>query len=238
MHKQKHTEQAKQKISENLKLAWQKFDWIERNKKVSQSLIGNKRRLGKIPWNKGKKGLQKHSEEWKKGLSDKMKGNKFAFGKTHIMSEAQREKISKANKGRKRSEEQKKRLSEVLKGRPAWNKGIKFLEISGENHHNWKGGITPYRIAFWQSPEYKEWRRKVFERDSYTCKFCGISSKSARKRVCLEAHHIKKFSSYPELRLVVENGITLCKPCHKITKGKEEQYDIQCYKLISCKNSE
>lgn len=59
------------------------------------------------------------------------------------------------------------------------------------------------------SPKYKEWRRKVFERDFYTCAICGKVGGE------LNAHHIKPYAYYPELRYEVNNGITLCKNCHK-----------------------
>lgn len=52
------------------------------------------------------------------------------------------------------------------------------------------------------------WRKEVLNRDDHTCKKCGSKIKT-------EAHHIIKWVDAPWLRLIVENGITLCKVCHK-----------------------
>ena len=57
----------------------------------------------------------------------------------------------------------------------------------------------------------REWRIKVFERDDYTCQGCGI--RGGR----LQAHHIKSYKEYPELRLDIDNGQTFCIDCHKKT---------------------
>lgn len=63
-------------------------------------------------------------------------------------------------------------------------------------------------------PEYKEWRRLVFERDQYTCQKCGQVGGT------LNAHHIKSFKYYPKLRTELNNGITLCKECHILEHRK------------------
>jgi hypothetical protein len=63
-------------------------------------------------------------------------------------------------------------------------------------------------MAIRNSPEYREWRNSVFERDCYTCQICH------KQGGRLNAHHIKRFAKYPELRLSLQNGITLCYECH------------------------
>ncbi len=49
----------------------------------------------------------------------------------------------------------------------------------------------------------------LFVRDLYTCQHC------AQHGGTLEAHHIKPWVSFPALRFEIDNGITLCVPCHK-----------------------
>lgn len=63
--------------------------------------------------------------------------------------------------------------------------------------------------------EYKDWRKSVFERDDYTCMICGKVGGE------LNAHHIKPYAKYEELRFDLDNGITLCKECHKKVHSKK-----------------
>lgn len=60
-----------------------------------------------------------------------------------------------------------------------------------------------------RSTEYRLWRKAVFMRDGFTCQICGSHG------VMLNAHHIKSYAAYPELRFDISNGITLCEVCHK-----------------------
>ena len=87
---------------------------------------------------------------------------------------------------------------------------------TGENSPTWKGGLTPLNLKIRNSEEYKQWRLSVFERDKYTCQECGLKSKKG-KSLFIEAHHIKSFSNHKNLRFDINNGLTLCKNCHRKT---------------------
>ncbi len=173
----------------------------------------------KIPWNKGKKGLVKHSILTREKMRLSHLG-KNTWSKGRKLTEAHKEKIrnacrggnstsfkkgQKINLGRKHSEEiiLKQSLSHIGK-------------MTGENHHNWKGGISPIHAKIRSSPEYKFWRKLVFKRDNYTCVWCKARCGNGKK-VILNADHLKPFSIFPELRFNVDNGRTLCIECHKKT---------------------
>lgn len=123
-----------------------------------------------------------------------------------------REKISLAQTGNKRpyaigSNNPASRL-EVRKKISESKKGIK--------NPNWKGGISPLNTRIRQSSEMRLWRVAVFERDNYACIWCGARNGQG-KAVVLHADHIKPFAYFPELRFAIDNGRTLCVPCHKTT---------------------
>ena len=154
---------------------------------------------------------QKLSEETKRKISFARKGRKT--------SEETKRKMSLAKKNKKRpafSEEWKRNMSMSRKGRKVWNKGKKMPQTTGEKNCNWKGGISPIDVSIRMSLEYKLWRQAIFERDNWTCVWCGIRSQK-EKQVILQADHIKPFSLFPELRFSIDNGRTLCKECHRKT---------------------
>lgn len=118
-----------------------------------------------------------------------------------------------------------------------WECYVKKCQIP-ENNPNWKDGRTPLRKLIRNLSKFDDWRIKVFERDNYTCQECFKRNKN------LEVHHNKvsfsellqeflqeydQFSPYEDketlVRLAikwkpfwdVDNGMTLCKKCHKLT---------------------
>ena len=66
-----------------------------------------------------------------------------------------------------------------------------------------------------KTKEYNAWRTSVFMRDNFTCQICGQVGGT------LNAHHIKPYAKYPDDRLDVDNGVTLCKACHKNVHRKK-----------------
>jgi ribosomal protein L31 len=94
-------------------------------------------------------------------------------------------------------------------GHKTWNKGVEYLAIRKENHWNWKGGVSDINKQIRHSVQYNVWRKTVYARDNWTCRHCNVKQKYP------VAHHIKTFKEYPELRFDVDNGLTLCRACHK-----------------------
>lgn len=173
---------------------------------------------GRIPWNKGKKiGPMTQSQKDKISLGCKRNGvGNWMNGTRH--TEERKKKMSMMFSGignpfygKRHTKDSIERMSNFKPGHTPWNKGRPFIEVRGEKHWRWNNGATPKNHAIRNSLEYKLWRRAVFDRDKYTCVFCG--NMGGR----IEADHIKPFAFYPELRFELSNGRTLCKPCHKKT---------------------
>ncbi len=91
------------------------------------------------------------------------------------------------------------------------SKHCKDLSIRGENHWNWKGGITRKNHRR-ETKQYREWRLKVYRRDKFNCQDCGKHCNQKN----IVAHHLKDWTDYPDMRFIEENGITLCRKCHKL----------------------
>lgn len=167
---------------------------------------------GSIPWNKGIKGYslpkgRKLTEEHKRIISSKNKGNK-------PWNKGMKGKQFAHWLGKKRSTLTKQRMSKSLTGRAiSIETRLKIGQaLKGAKSHLWKGGKTKETLKIRSSIEYRLWRLSVFERDNYTCRFCNIRGGK------LEADHIKPFAYFPELRLAIDNGRTLCHDCHTKTE--------------------
>ena len=143
---------------------------------------------------KNRSGIYIRTEEHKKKIGEAKKGNKYALGHKH-------------------TEEYKKQKSQFNKGKRPYimTDEIRNNMSKAKIGKNWKEIITPINERIRKSLEYKLWRKSIFERDNYTCIWCGQWGGK------IEADHIKPFALFPELRFAIDNGRTLCKPCHKTT---------------------
>lgn len=163
----------------------------------------------------GKK--KKLSEEHKRkiGLASK-RPNIGQFKKGHLshnrgkkLSENTRKKIGLTRLGIKLSKEHKDKIGI----------GVRRKNLAGENHWNWRGGKAKDRHKV-RTVRYKQWVSDIFSRDNWTCQTCRV------RGTYLQAHHIKAWAYYPELRYEINNGVTLCVECHKLTdnyKGRAKR---------------
>jgi hypothetical protein len=218
------TPEHRRKLSESQKGKHLSKETIEklRNRIISEETRRkiSENNKGKIPWNKG---LTKEDPRVKK-YSDKN------IGKKHTEESKNKNRITHLGKvpwikGKKHTEETKNKLSKLNKGGniTSFKKGHKRSNTGrtyfrkGQVPWNYKG-ITPINRLIRTSVEYKLWRKAVFERDNYTCIWCGKKFiKGVTGKVILHADHIKPFSLFPELRFAIDNGRTLCIDCHKKT---------------------
>lgn len=108
---------------------------------------------------------------------------------------------------------------------------------SGKNSPHWNHEKPlEERLQDRKYEEYYQWRKEVYERDFYTCRRCEDNSGGN-----LQAHHIYNYSEHIELRTDIDNGITLCEPCHKefhdkygYTGNNRRQLDDFLTKEIEC----
>lgn len=70
-----------------------------------------------------------------------------------------------------------------------------------------------------ETPGYFAWRTRVLKRDGFTCVKCG-SNKN------LQVHHLWGYKENPELAIVDDNGVTLCKDCHDQYHNINGYFDI------------
>ena len=110
------------------------------------------------------------------------------------------------NRARKRSAEARRKAAESLKAH--WKAHPeRHRAPSGKDHYNWKGGITSETQSLRDTGAYKKWRRLVFERDQFTCQWCG------RVGGELQADHIYPWHQWVFLRFVLSNGRTRLVAC-------------------------
>lgn len=198
----------------------------ETREKMSKARMGNKNTLGHVL-----------STEHRKKLSMALKGKRTGkdhpmFGKHH--TDEHRAHMKRIMTGRARSVEHRRRLSEALKGKtvptdvrekirntllgrklPTSHRKNMSLSQRGPKSHLYKDGLSHLRKTerqrLMQTIEYRLWRESVFRRDDHTCVFCGARGRK------LNADHIKRWADYPLLRFAIDNGRTLCVPCHEKT---------------------
>jgi len=130
-----------------------------------------------------------HTAEWKAKASERNKGEEnYFFGK----------KFTKES----HPENFKKRVASLPRGK---------------DHHAWKGGKGSYHHKVRCTPEWREWRKSIYERDGYKCLDCGSNEN-------LEPHHIipVRDEQNRHLLFAITNGVSLCRECHMRTFKKEE----------------
>ncbi len=97
------------------------------------------------------------------------------------------------------------------------SRGKPKLNRRGPDSPSGNGGARQERHTAMGRIEYKLWRATVFKRDGHACVLCGAAG-------WLEANHIRRWHDRHDLRYEPNNGVALCRPCHKSIRGVEGQF--------------
>ncbi len=125
-----------------------------------------------------------------------------------------------------------------LKGRKLTKEHKEKISLKLKNVEKPKGELSPKyikdRTKLKKSIDRRndsslnDWRDRVYKRDNYICK---INNNECSGKI--EAHHILRFSLYPELRYDINNGITLCHKHHPYKIKDEIELSAYFNKLIT-----
>jgi hypothetical protein len=123
-----------------------------------------------------------------------------------------------SGKGKHLSVDHKNKISETQKKRPTHSQFSLGHHLSdgeknpmfgrrGSKSPTWQGGksLEPYDPNF----NYHT-KRRIFERDKYTCQNCGICKGLFIRKGDLVVHHIDSNKQNSQLK----NLVTLCRGCH------------------------
>jgi len=80
-------------------------------------------------------------------------------------------------------------------------------------------------------PDYGRFRSAVLKRDKHKCQMPHCENKHN-----LVIHHVRTYAERYSLRTHPDNGITLCRKCHRSTFGKEKKYAALFLSIIKENN--
>ena len=119
-------------------------------------------------------------------------------------------------KGRQHTAAAKARMAETA-SRPRPNlRGVRngMFGRTGPANPRYDGGISPERQRVYASSDWKFLERAVLERDANTCRRCDAGDGAPKN-----LHHIVSWAECVELRLAINNLVTLCVECHRWVHG-------------------
>lgn len=180
----------------------------EAKAKISQARLGQKksaetrRRMSEAAKKRPADYYEKtiHSPESRKLAAEKLKG-RTPWQSLQPMTEAFREARRQAMLGQPKSIEHRRKMSETRRGEKS------HFWIDGRH----KANYSERQSAIRKLP-YRLWRKAVFTKANSTCE---LKDETCSGR--LQAHHIKGWTEFPDLRYDPSNGQALCKSHHERT---------------------